>query len=292
LTISKIVFWNSGKDELRDSDFPAGDPFRVCVGDALEILESSIIQSTSDACACKLHARDKRSFSIGFDFLDPRDGAVLQIAHTGTSSEDVALKGRIVGAGKIIRRQPGGPLRYVALTAVMPKTRRASRLFVTWVMAIAALLLIASAWLPRVEFNTRWNKVIPVSIGILYLIIAVSMYRSRRPRGLDRYEDEFGDSEPASEIFHFPEARAFTSRNDAARWVIAQAQAYAHKTNARFEATVVSDNNIDLDLDYYWLTMSQLNELIAFGRKHGFDLVIHGKGTNPFVPQSFHTPHD
>src|ERR1700675_5058659 len=103
LTISKIAVWNSGSDPLRKEDFPQAEPICINVGKKLEILEASIIQTSSRTCGCAIVRKARNCFEIGFEFLDPNDGLVVQIAHTGTSSQEVNVTGHIVGGGKVTR---------------------------------------------------------------------------------------------------------------------------------------------------------------------------------------------
>ena len=140
-------------------------------------------------------------------------------------------------------------------------------------------------WLPTIRTSDGIaTKAVPFLLGIMYLGFALSIYRSRPPKGLERYEDELQGSDFTDDSFKFAEAPEFESRKEVAEWVIAQAQALAVKSNAKFKATIVSDSAIRLDLGRFWLTLGQISSISALGKKHGFDIEVSGSGQNPFIP--------
>jgi hypothetical protein len=287
LTISKICIWNSGKDAVRQQDFAPLRPLRISVTEPeLEILEGSLIQTSSRNSSCKITRTSRNAYAVEFDFLDPTNGWVFQIAHTGTASEDVSVTGHIVGGGKISRPQPLGFLRHIPGKRLRPKTRRGRRIFAMWLLGLGAIFMIASAWGPRKEIGPHvLSKIVPLSFAFCYLVLAWTMYRIRPPKGLERYEDEFQGSD-FSGPFRFPDAPQFASRREAADWVIAQVQAFAGKSHAEFKPSIISDNEINLDLGpYYWLTLDQINQIIAFGERHGFKVAVRGTSNNPFIPR-------
>src|SRR4030095_11308173 len=136
----------------------------------LEILEAFVIQSTSSSCAANIIRRGNNCFAITFDFFDPRDGVVIQMAHTGTSSQDIDVVGRIVGGRKIQRREPSaGASKLRELGAILLKTQRGARRFVMWVMGVAGVVLIALPfvlpWIPSQGTNGTLSMTLMLSVG-------------------------------------------------------------------------------------------------------------------------------
>lgn len=286
LTISKVCVCNSGKDPLRQGDLARLQPLRINVGNKMEILEASIIQTSSKNSGCTIERRARNSYEIGFEFLDPSNGLVVQLAHTGTASEDLSVTGHIVGGRRITRPRPLGFLRRFPAKRIIPKTHRGRRIFVIWLMCLGGFFMIASGWAPRTQLGPRaLSKIMPVLLGSLYLVFAWSLYRTRPPKGLERYEDEFQGADFTKTSFRFAEAPQFETREQAARWLIDQAQALASSVHARFKARVVSDKEIDLNLGgFYWLTLGQIQDIIELGRKHDFRISVRGTSPNPFIP--------
>jgi hypothetical protein len=290
LTISKICIWNSGKDALRQQDFAPLRPLRISVAKPeIEILEGSVIQTSSRNSTCKITRTGRNSYGVEFDFLDPSNGWVLQIAHTGAASEDVRVTGHIVGGGKISRPQPLAFLRHLPGKGLRPKTHRGRRIFSIWLLCLGGLFMMASGWAPRTKIGpSALSKIVPLFLGFSYVLLGWTMYRIRPPKGLERYEDEFQGSDFTSGPFKFPDAPQFASRKEAADWFIAQVQAFAGKSHAEFKPTIISDSEIDLDLGpFYWLTLDQIRQIVGFGERHGFKVTVHGTSNNPFIPADF-----
>jgi hypothetical protein len=290
LTISKLVLWNSGKDTVRSSDFAEKDPLRFRAKKPLEILEAFVIQSTSSSCAANIIRRGNNCFAITFDFFDPRDGVVIQMAHTGTSSQDIDVVGRIVGGRKIQRREPSaGASKLRELGAILLKTQRGARRFVMWVMGVAGVVLIALPfvlpWFPSQGTNgTLSMKILLSLVGLSYLGLMLSVYRRRTPKGLERFDDEFGGSESGDDLDPaIPIAPQFASRSEAAEWIINQARVLAE--SAKFTVSKRSENELELNFENYWLTLDQIKQIQALGEKNGFKIACRGTGMILATPE-------
>jgi hypothetical protein len=289
LTISKACFWNSGNEALRYGDFAPTQPLLIKVGNKVQILEASIVQTSSKNCRCEIERAGRNSYAIKFDFLDPSDGLVVQIAHTGMASEDVNVTGHIVGGGKISRPRPLEILR--PIKSVLPKSRRRKRVLAIWLLGLGGIFMIISGWMPRAQAPSApsvLSKIVFWVCGGVYLVSAWSIYRIRPPKGLERYDDELHGSDFKGR-FKFAEAPQFSSRREAAQWLISQAQALAADSHAKFKATIVSDTQIKLVLESnFWLTMWQIRDIVVLGEKHGFTISVSGSGENPFIPREWY----
>lgn len=110
LTASTVWIWNAGKKTVRGSDVVALDPLSLSFDG--EILDCSIRRVTREAI--RIAASASEEDGVGkvnwrFDFLDPGDGGILEVLHTGTT-EAPKCSGTIIGIPKGIRyRQLLGP---------------------------------------------------------------------------------------------------------------------------------------------------------------------------------------
>lgn len=105
LTITKFAFWNSGRETISGDDVSSVDPLRLEIQDGYEILSCDTIVQAKDANNFLARvADDKKSVLLSFDFIDFEEGAVLRIRHTGSSSEDLSIKGSIKGVKSIINK--------------------------------------------------------------------------------------------------------------------------------------------------------------------------------------------
>ena len=101
LTITKVAFWNDGDKPIRKDDIAAADPLKIVVDNKYEIFEADILDGTTNAATqFELVKKDNKSRLITFDFLSHNEGAIIQIAHSGLSSKDVTVIGRIIESGK------------------------------------------------------------------------------------------------------------------------------------------------------------------------------------------------
>lgn len=105
LTITKLAFWNNGRDTISKTDIAEKDRVRVQIKEAYEILSCEVIAQTKEANNVVVSmADDRKSVSISFDYLDYKEGVVLKIRHTGSESEDLEIKGSIKAVKSIQRK--------------------------------------------------------------------------------------------------------------------------------------------------------------------------------------------
>ena len=105
LTATKLAFWNNGKDTINGGDIASADPLMVKVNDGYKILDSNVLYVKNAANQFSInHSDDGSHVLIQFDYLDADEGGVIQLLHTGKSSDDIEVCGTIKGAGKPNRR--------------------------------------------------------------------------------------------------------------------------------------------------------------------------------------------
>ena len=99
LTITKLAFWNKGRETIQSDDLTPKDQLRIEINNEYKILSCDILAQTKIANDFKVEiTEDKKAIIISFDYLDYQDGVVLKIRHTGSDSNDLAMKGGIKGA--------------------------------------------------------------------------------------------------------------------------------------------------------------------------------------------------
>ena len=105
LTITKIIFWNNGKETIKKEDIVPSDPLVLEVDKGFQILDVKIFPNNSSSKFTYSISDDLSTAKLDFDYIDKNEGAVIQISHSGYSSENIQLKGKIMGVGEPIRRQ-------------------------------------------------------------------------------------------------------------------------------------------------------------------------------------------
>ena len=99
LTSSTVWMWNSGKKTVRGADIVAHDPLQLHFGG--EILDVRIKKVSRGVLRIAADTPEEIGGIVrcGFEFLDPGDGGVLEVLHTGPAKEP-KYTGTIVGLPK------------------------------------------------------------------------------------------------------------------------------------------------------------------------------------------------
>jgi hypothetical protein len=152
--VSRIWLWNRGREPIRQEDTPIGDPLRIePVGDTrllgVEVLETSY--KASDF-SCSL-PDDRGVVQIGFASLDQAQGGVLQVVHTGTSSDDILVKWTVVG---------GNPLKKVdiqSFTVSGSILLNRIRSFVRFLVMLAASTVLPATFAVGVYYSIEDGRI-------------------------------------------------------------------------------------------------------------------------------------
>lgn len=109
VTLTRLVFWNAGREPIRAEDIAQGDPVKVRLAKDTHVIHASAARVTRDSVKFSVHATPfdavPGEVSLRFDFLDHKDGARVDILHTGLEGDAVQITGTIIGAGdKIVKR--------------------------------------------------------------------------------------------------------------------------------------------------------------------------------------------
>ncbi len=98
LTISRVIFWNDGAETINRTDLETTNRLRIIPEDNVVILDAKLLVRNNDSSqfVAQLEEKDNCAY-INFDYLDEKQGGVLQVVHTGNSSLDVQIVGNIKG---------------------------------------------------------------------------------------------------------------------------------------------------------------------------------------------------
>jgi hypothetical protein len=103
LTSTYVWFLNEGRRPIRRDDIAPRQPIRIQLtqdGLAVDILEVVVRKTTRESIAFKAIAAAQGAAELSFDFLDYRDGALVEILHTGPSWVKADVSGVILGCPK------------------------------------------------------------------------------------------------------------------------------------------------------------------------------------------------
>lgn len=203
LTKTNLIFWNAGTDTLRWADVVSTDPLRMTFDKDSEILRADIVKTTRHINACKLVADQNERYKLlfEFDFLDPGDGASIEILHTSKSRAPTFL-GSIRGVpegvinwGRILTGQSGS-------TPFLRILKSRKPVFIAGI--VLGLLLIIVGLLPdtvltklSVDCATNDKSIFPryffMVFGVIYAAFPAFLLwsgRKRFPKVLDFEKDK------------------------------------------------------------------------------------------------------
>lgn len=83
LARTTVVFWNAGTEVLRGEDIVETDPIRLSVPEG-QLLSHRVVRTTNESTQIRLAIAEKSTLDIRYDYLNPGDGAVLELLHDGT----------------------------------------------------------------------------------------------------------------------------------------------------------------------------------------------------------------
>lgn len=118
LTLTRLAFWNRGRDTIDQVDIAPLDPVRLEVPEGARILHAQVDFVAAQANNWNTHVSNDRSALITFDYFERNQGCVLSVYHTAGPSEIVIL-GTIKSAGPIQRALPEDLLSFRFLDATI-----------------------------------------------------------------------------------------------------------------------------------------------------------------------------
>ena len=83
LTVTKLTFWNSSIPTINNSDLIPNAPFTISLKNGI-ILDVSVLKGDSSSNLIKAIYLNEHTVKISFEYLDRKEGGIIQIIHTGT----------------------------------------------------------------------------------------------------------------------------------------------------------------------------------------------------------------
>jgi hypothetical protein len=98
LTRTTLILWNNGTEVLDGNSIVENDPLRFEFSEGENILSYKILRRNNDANRLKIERCEGRAaqLSLDFDYLNPKDGAVIEILHDSINRYP-SIKGSIKG---------------------------------------------------------------------------------------------------------------------------------------------------------------------------------------------------
>lgn len=197
VSVSVFKIWNAGTETLRGADIAPADSLRIEATDGVDLLDTQLLKSTTPAIRFHVDYRERRRLAhLKFDYLDPGDGATVQVVHTGVADGALAVRGTLMAAGTPRELSELQPLR---------RTRRMARalwsrpyLFLALALGFSVITIVGSAIFiancgcgspePGVGMKTAISMAASMTVPIVVLFTPSWIRRfiwKRPPRALD-----------------------------------------------------------------------------------------------------------
>lgn len=184
VTSTEVVIWNSGNTTIDGKDIVGSDPLRIICEDGF-LLKISALRSSRSVITPSFNVDDTTA-NICFEYLDEKDGFIIQIIHSG-GKDNIRISGSVKGLPKGIKfLGESTENRSGKRFPTSPFSR-----FTMYMMIGAGISTIISATVPAVRefplFSLREPsddaeiKWIMFWMGVFYTILPVSvLWVSRR----------------------------------------------------------------------------------------------------------------
>ncbi|MEX5393819.1 hypothetical protein ACVH7R_11000 [Acinetobacter baumannii] len=208
-----IYIWNSGNLTIRRTDLETIDKLRLSIENNTEVLSIKIIQVTRDVINFSIDNQiDSKNHEIKFDYLDPKDGAVIEVFHTGDLN-DLKLKGIVIGIPEIIGGKQANKLNKQIANMVFESTSliiTKTRLFGVVISMTGIAMFIFSGYLhfnPDFKLTHSLSDGLALGLGgLIYLFFGIALlYTNKRkfPKELELKEKNEHKEDIRSRLVEF-----------------------------------------------------------------------------------------
>ncbi|HHF2955190.1 TPA: hypothetical protein ACPJ0D_000317 [Vibrio diabolicus] len=192
LAKTKLVIWNNGTEVLNGEDIVESDPLRVSFPVGSNILSYQVIKTTRDTNQFSLYKDEsvENELYIQFSYLDPKDGATIEILHD-SEERHPSILGTIKGLPK--------GLEYLGRFYTNKTTNAkfpinfllSSRKLVLWVTIFMGILFFFGSLLPAeitkivIEKDPTNDTALRVILGVtgfVYTVMPATLLWSRREK--------------------------------------------------------------------------------------------------------------
>ena len=163
ITVTKVVFWNDGKDVIHGSDIVKKDPLRIVCPENVEILDIQILTEGNNPNSVELQdpINDKEGmyYPVTFDYLGHKDNVIIQLVHNGESYLHFNVKGKLKGVRSIGRS--GDMNFWIIILSYLPFTNTfikllKSKFFLKYIPSVSYLFMGSIFIWKIISGNTEW----------------------------------------------------------------------------------------------------------------------------------------
>ena len=206
LTISKILFWNKGRETIERKDIETINKLRIVGKKGVKFLDAKILASNNQSSQSIVKITNSGDcVNLYFEYLDQKQGFVSQVVHTGTSSQDIQIIGDIMGVKSLQNRmQTPKWVKFLRKSNFPSKLHRKRFTSFTIFFGIiniifGVLSLVSPTILFLNETSDDSEKIVRIALPIFFIIMGILLsamgeFLRRRnqiaPKGLEIFQEE------------------------------------------------------------------------------------------------------
>lgn len=193
VTITKLAFWNDGNETIDGSDIAPRDPLAIKIQDDFKILESKIIYTKNESNNLELrNIEDGKIIEAKFDYLDNKEGGVIQILHTGNSSSEIEFSGTIKGLGKINIKSHTKKKKHLILKYIYNDNviNYFSIILAAFFFIIGIVSLKIDTKILLLYKSKTKSCIFYLMLSFLYLILGCLFIKKRVPKGFEIFDED------------------------------------------------------------------------------------------------------
>jgi hypothetical protein len=201
ISVLRLLFWNSGKDVIRQDDIAKKHPICFISCENTRLLDADMIAFNNDTISIYLD-RDNDLLIIDFEYLEPSQGMVTEIVYSGPLNE-LGVAGVVKGGNITFKRARSDHNGYRFPFGFITRrlsylTRRRATIALTafcglFLFVFFVPIVIEAVFLQNIPIDSGFWFVVPRMglAALLYFWIMISVLRTPRiPSGLEIFDHE------------------------------------------------------------------------------------------------------
>lgn len=161
LTVTKITMWNKSFPPILKSDIAETEPLSILISNG-DILDVSVLKGLDTANKIRIENVEKNLYYIHFEYLNPKEGGIIQVVHTsGCNSIDTSRT--LIGGKIVVSKNPNKNIFHTIFLSILSSVIS---------MIIAFLVMILEAYLELPEIVIIISAFI-ILIGCIAITILI-----------------------------------------------------------------------------------------------------------------------
>ena len=178
IAVSKVAFWNNGKETITSADIADADPIRLIIKDVAVFDVKLIRGGTASNRFSVGRINGTNEYTLNFDFVDYRDYCVIQVVHDGDENTPIYFRGKIKGCRSVIKRMY--PFKPSPLNIIFARIMESSAFYEWATYSFVLFCFILAIWF-LFQGDYAWYVWILILLGLISGLACISELKQRPP---------------------------------------------------------------------------------------------------------------